>query len=99
MERTCIVCGGSLEGMRADAKTDTDVCRQVLSRFHRQIGRQADTTREGIHFVGLAAADSYFSDLAAKELESIIEYAKAVHADVLMHQIPCPPLSKESAAK
>lgn len=99
MERTCVVCGASLEGLRADAKTDSDTCRQILSRFHRQIGKQADRAREDIHFVALAAADSYFSELAAKELEAIIEYAKAVHADVLMHQLPRPPWSKERAAK
>lgn len=99
MERTCVVCGASLEGMRADAQTDSDVCRQVLHRFKQQITKQSERAREQIHFVALAAADSYFSGLAAAELESIIEYTKAVHADVLMHQIPRQPDALQERAE
>ena len=86
--RNCIVCGQDITHKRRDSITCSDVCRKRLQRFHDRIGDTGLNVLDGLMFIGLAAHDSFYKELALRELEGIVEYAKAIHADIMMGQSP-----------
>ena len=70
-ERTCIICGGSLAGKRADAITDTAACRQKLARWRRADNREAKAACVTLETLVNALDNPYFRDNAARRIQEI----------------------------
>jgi len=81
-ERTCIVCGSSLDDRRPTARTCSAICRKRLQREHEQIERLVTTAVVAMNALRVAARDSNYPDEAIAALLALVnvtrtEYARA----------------------
>lgn len=85
----CVVCGAPFgPSDRSDKLTCSDVCRSRRSRFKKRIASQITTALDAIYDVATITQGEQFTDMAFSELDYLVDYAKAVHADLIMRQSP-----------
>lgn len=85
----CLVCGTPFSpDSRSDKLTCSDICRSRRARYKQKIANLVTEALNAIFDVAAMSQGEQFADLAFAEVEFLVEYAKAVHADLTMQQPP-----------
>lgn len=85
-ERVCIVCGGSLEGKRSDAITDSPACRQKVRRWRKADNRDAKKAIQTLSTLSNALDNPYYKANAATRIQEIYQAAKKAHELLRKHE-------------